>query len=220
MTEKVPEKATPHLAFKNVHEALLHVQLLLKNPIKTEKGNYGKYSALPDIRDAVVPILKDVGIYITQLVQVKDGLPIIDTVLFHAASETWLSSKMPLLLEKQTPQGMGSAITYARRYALCAALFIASDADDDGEAAEKKPPAKVVKTPPVKVDKNAPKPDWYLAALAAYKKLKVAVTNQSRDEFNAIWLEYQVHIDTLEKQDKGLYDELYALYQQLPAETK
>ncbi|TKT85241.1 hypothetical protein FDK13_34175 [Dyadobacter frigoris] len=42
-------------------------------------------------------------------------------------------------MEKQTPQGQGSAITFARRYALCAMLNIAQD-DDDGQSAEQKKP--------------------------------------------------------------------------------
>lgn len=44
---------------------------------------------------------------------------------------------MPLMMDKQTPQGQGSALTYARRYALCAMLNIAADEDDDGQSAEK-----------------------------------------------------------------------------------
>jgi hypothetical protein len=42
---------------------------------------------------------------------------------------------MPLLLTKEDPQGQGSAITYARRYALCAVLNLVGDDDDDGNGA-------------------------------------------------------------------------------------
>jgi hypothetical protein len=42
---------------------------------------------------------------------------------------------MPLLLAKSDPQGQGSAITYARRYALMAVLGLVADEDDDGNKA-------------------------------------------------------------------------------------
>jgi hypothetical protein len=40
---------------------------------------------------------------------------------------------MQLLLSKNDAQGQGSAITYARRYALCAVLNLVADDDDDGQ---------------------------------------------------------------------------------------
>jgi hypothetical protein len=45
---------------------------------------------------------------------------------------------MPLLLSKNDAQGMGSAITYARRYALCAVLNLVADDDDDGARASRR----------------------------------------------------------------------------------
>ena len=57
---------------------------------------------------------------------------------------------MKLLLAKNDPQGQGSAITYARRYALMAMLALVADEDDDANAASKPRQAKLVaeaKTP-------------------------------------------------------------------------
>lgn len=56
------------------------------------------------------------------------------TILMHKSGE-WISSTSDLLLDKQTPQGQGSAYTYGRRYALAAMLGLATEADDDGNAA-------------------------------------------------------------------------------------
>lgn len=58
----------------------------------------------------------------------------------------WLMSTFSLPVVKQDPQGYGSAITYARRYALMAALGIAPEEDDDGNSASYPP-----------IDKNPPK---------------------------------------------------------------
>jgi hypothetical protein len=45
---------------------------------------------------------------------------------------------MPLLLGKEDSQGFGSAITYARRYSLCAVLNLVADDDDDGHRASQR----------------------------------------------------------------------------------
>jgi hypothetical protein len=54
---------------------------------------------------------------------------------------------MPIT-DKLTPQAMGSAITYARRYALSAIVGIAPDDDDDGNAASVTPARQEAPTPP------------------------------------------------------------------------
>jgi hypothetical protein len=55
--------------------------------------------------------------------------------LFLHTSGQYIYGDAELILEKQTPQGMGSAITYERRYSLLAATGTAGDVDDDAEAA-------------------------------------------------------------------------------------
>lgn len=59
----------------------------------------------------------------------------LETRLIHAESGQWISSMAVIPLPKNDPQGMGSAITYARRYSLCAMLGIVTE-DDDGESAK------------------------------------------------------------------------------------
>ena len=63
----------------------------------------------------------------------KDGLVGVETILMHSSGE-WLSGELLLPIKKQDPQAAGSAITYARRYALQAIAGIPSE-DDDGNAA-------------------------------------------------------------------------------------
>lgn len=57
------------------------------------------------------------------------------TKLTHAESGQWQSSLAVVPLSKADPQGMGSAMTYVRRYALTAMLGMVTE-DDDGEGAK------------------------------------------------------------------------------------
>jgi hypothetical protein len=58
--------------------------------------------------------------------------------LIHAATDQNITGTMPLLLGKADSQGFGSAITYARRYSLCAVLNLVADDDDDGHRASQR----------------------------------------------------------------------------------
>lgn len=61
----------------------------------------------------------------------------LETILLHISGE-FLTFEMPLLFTKQDMQGLGSALTYARRYSLGAILGIGSDKDDDAEGTKGK----------------------------------------------------------------------------------
>ena len=74
-----------------------------------------------------------------------------ETMLIHKSGE-WISGYLPIKPKVDDPQGMGSAITYARRYALSAMLGIVADDDDDAEIAQAR------KEPPKSVSKQSPKP--------------------------------------------------------------
>jgi hypothetical protein len=52
----------------------------------------------------------------------------------------WIRSRSAWPLSKMDCQGVGSALSYARRYTLCAAVGIVADDDDDGHAASKSRP--------------------------------------------------------------------------------
>lgn len=192
---------------KNVYIALLSIQDKLKNPSKTRKGNFGKYAELPDILDQVKPILKDAGLFLTQLIQRDQFGSYLETRLIHADSQTELNSKAALFLEKQTPQGMGAATTYQRRYAACALLCIAGEEDDDGQAAETPAKQPVAKAVPVAKKSNAP--EWLKIA---YRDLKALAIAGDERTFAARWSLDQSNIDDLQKSDPKKYDDLSALF--------
>jgi hypothetical protein len=62
--------------------------------------------------------------------------PALVTMLAHTSGQ-WMKSEFPIVATKMDSQGIGSAMTYAKRYSLCGMLGIVADedADDDGEAA-------------------------------------------------------------------------------------
>jgi len=94
-----------------------------------------KYVALDGVIDAVAAPLRAEGIAIVQMTDVVDAQTILVTRLIHESGE-WIGSRYPVHPVKADPQGEGSALTYARRYALMALVGIAPE-DDDGNAAVK-----------------------------------------------------------------------------------
>jgi len=103
-----------------------------------------KYAALPDVVASASPVLAKHGLAVTQGISFQrgfsDGADVLHdtltTSLIHKSGQ-WIESEMLLHLPKQDPQGQGSAVTYARRYAYMAILGLVADDDDDGNAASR-----------------------------------------------------------------------------------
>lgn len=93
-----------------------------------------EFVTLDHLLAEVLPVLNRNGLGLAQFPTANDlGQPTLTTIIYHESGDT-LSHSMPLFLSKQDPQGQGSAITYARRYAVAAALGISDEKDDDAEA--------------------------------------------------------------------------------------
>ena len=135
------------------------------------------YMTLDGILNTVKPILKDVGIVILQSIDDDSGLIRCTTRLIHTSGE-YLECDSIVHADKMTPQGYGSAITYARRYSITTALGIA-EADDDGNAAEvASAPKKTVSKPKPKATtitskKVEPQKDALLSEEQTNKMIKV-----------------------------------------------
>lgn len=92
-----------------------------------------RYADLPAVVDAVKPALNDSGIAFIQSASPSDDSKLhLTTRLIHTSGE-WIEDTLVMPLPKQDPQGYGSAMTYARRYALAAITGLYQD-DDDGNA--------------------------------------------------------------------------------------
>lgn len=94
-----------------------------------------KYADLAAVREATLPALTKNGLAIAQTTEMKDGVLVLKTRLYHDSGAS-LESTYPLPMDTNKPQAMGSAITYARRYCWAAMCGISSDEDDDANAAE------------------------------------------------------------------------------------
>ena len=88
------------------------------------------YATLEAVIMATRGPLTDNGLALTQTMLPGD---ILVTTLLHISGQ-WIRSYLQIKPSKNDPQGVGSAITYGRRYARAAMLGV-TQADDDGEAA-------------------------------------------------------------------------------------
>jgi hypothetical protein len=118
-------------------EALLAAQREMPALKKTATNPHfkSKFAPLDTIVETVNPVLHKHGLTWSTLPGHDEYGPALTYRLAHAPSGESIEGRMPLLLAKPDAQGMGSAITYARRYALCAVLNLVSDDDDDGSGA-------------------------------------------------------------------------------------
>lgn len=128
---------------KNIASALVKAQKAFSPALKTNTNPHfrSKYADLSACVEAVIDALNDNGIYLMQGThECPDGV-IVETTFIHESGETLSAGKLHVPASKHDAQGYGSALTYARRYALMAACGIAPE-DDDGNAASKKPAIK------------------------------------------------------------------------------
>jgi hypothetical protein len=103
--------------------------------VKTDKANYSyNYADLAQISRALMPILGDLGLSFTARPTLIDGRFVLAYKLLHSSGESE-DGEYPLPASG-SPQSVGSAITYARRYCLCAVTGVAPEDDDDGAAAQ------------------------------------------------------------------------------------
>lgn len=93
-----------------------------------------KYADLSSIWNACREPLSKNNLSVVQTMDTIDGKLILCTLLLHSSGQ-WIKSLMPVIATKNDAQGIGSALTYMRRYSLAAMVGITSDDDDDGNSA-------------------------------------------------------------------------------------
>lgn len=127
-------------SIKSISAALVNAQNKIKHATKDSKNPHFKndYASLESVIDATKQALLENGIALLQGMN-PDGSTL-TTRLQHASGE-FVETDLKLMLSKQDMQGLGSAITYGRRYALAAIMNI-SQADDDGNDASNRPSPK------------------------------------------------------------------------------
>jgi hypothetical protein len=118
------------MALAKFHSQVGKIAKDAKNPFF--KSNY---ASLSHILQEVSEPLQSAGLVIAQF---PDGTGLV-TMLIHSESGEYISSNYTMPVAKQNdPQAVGSAITYARRYAVSSILSL-NVSDDDGNAAAVQP---------------------------------------------------------------------------------
>lgn len=128
------------------------------------------YADLAEVINTVRPVLAKHGLSFLQAPRYENGIVTVETMILHSSGE-FISSEVSAPVSKNDAQGVGSAITYCRRYGLSAMCGIAQE-DDDGNAASQ-PPAR----------KAQPAPDGI--QIEAWKERLMSITDRDhlRNEF-------------------------------------
>jgi hypothetical protein len=134
-------------SIKELATALCKFQGAVEKIKKTTTNPFfkSKYANLADILDVIRQPLADAGL---SFVQFPKGQHELETMLMHVSGE-WMSETYEMPPTKNDPQGLGSAITYQRRYALGAILGLNIDEDDDGNKASEPQKTKQTEQPQV-----------------------------------------------------------------------
>lgn len=151
---------------------------------KTRENTFtkSKYANLDDVINASKDLLVEVGLGVTQLVKVDGDNQILRTILFNVETpDELLESNINLktLTDKGGAHGFGSALTYARRYALCSMLGIVESTDDDGNLTQQFKNDEISKL----VEHNA----IVVANWDSVTEIKMALARGNRDEAMRYW---------------------------------
>lgn len=159
--------------------ALAKAQAEMGGAIKDASNPFfkSKYADLASVMDACRGPLTKHGIAVLQSPSAEGAVVSVETTLVHASGQ-WVRGVASATAKDDSPQSIGSAITYLRRYALQSFAGVAPE-DDDGEAAQGRKP-NGAPSKPVGVA-MAPKGfDEWLATMAA-------VAEEGTDRLQAAW---------------------------------
>lgn len=150
----------------------------LKQPLKGADNPFfkSKYVPLENVVSVIDEAIVETGLSYTQEVLSNDsGHIILETIIMHESGEYIVLEGATVKPTKQDPQGIGSAMTYARRYSLSSAFGVASDTDDDGNEASKGKPTQQNRPNPAPTAKLEP---------ALVQKIKDC---QSKSSLQELW---------------------------------
>ena len=119
-----------------IAKALAKFQSEVSDPERTKENSYlkAKYVTLDSLLQAIIPVLASNGLSFMQIPSTTDDAVTVTTLLLHEIGEWFESHPFTLPLMKKDPQGVGSVVTYARRYSLSSILGVAWDEDDDAQS--------------------------------------------------------------------------------------
>lgn len=141
-------------AINEIATALSKAQAAIAGAVKDKTNPHFKsdYADLASVWDACRKPLTDHGLSVAQTAATEEGRVGVTTILMHSSGQ-WIRDSLVMKPTKDDPQGVGSCITYARRYALAAMVGVAPEDDDGNAASAKGKPAAVEAVKPAGYDK-------------------------------------------------------------------
>lgn len=172
----------------NLAKALSTAQGGIKAALKDSNNPFfkSKYADLTSVWDSCRTALSSNGLAVTQSTAFVGELLVLETMLMHLSGE-WVSSVYPINPVKNDPQGIGSAITYARRYSLSALVGVVADEDDDGNAASKPVTATPKKTDS-KGNEVTKQPTWTEEQKTEVGQVRADILEEFGDAGDKAWL--------------------------------
>lgn len=124
---------------KDLAAALAKAQGEMKGAVKDAKNPFYKstYANLESVWHAIGNPISKNGLSIIQTTAETDKGTVLETTLLHLSGQ-WVSGSILVKPVKNDPPGLGSALTYYRRYALAAIAGVYSEDDDGNMASGKK----------------------------------------------------------------------------------
>jgi hypothetical protein len=143
----IMDREEPEPEHDKLFTALAKAQAEITSAELDAEGQAGtrvyKYATLTSVMEAIRGPLSKNGLSIIQLPErfkADDGAELLrlTTILAHSSGQS-ISNKFAMYPPKQDPQGIGSAMTYMRRYTIMAIVGIAGANDDDAEGTKAEP---------------------------------------------------------------------------------
>ena len=168
-------------SIKELGTALAKAQAVLTGAVKDSINPHfrNRYADLASCWDACRKALTSNGIAVVQMPERDDRGYYVETLLTHSSGE-YIASKCYISLTKDDCQGLGSAITYARRYGLSAMVGICPE-DDDAETATRSTTA-AAKGPAPTIPRPGPTPARVANPVTGLKKPEPIEHAEERDE--------------------------------------
>ncbi|ASN69319.1 putative single-stranded DNA-binding protein 1 [uncultured Caudovirales phage] len=123
---------------EEIAKSLIEFRKNLKQPQKDANNPFFKssYTTLDKVIEAIDETAPEFGLSFTQWAVTNDNGNVgVETLLLHTSGQFIQYDPLYMKPEKNTPQAIGSCITYSRRYSISAIFGITSDEDDDGNQA-------------------------------------------------------------------------------------
>jgi hypothetical protein len=150
-------------SIKAICAAMVKVALEIENPKRVARNPHfnSTYADLAEVIGRIRSLAAENDLTIVQAPGMNGDFVTVDTMIMHSSGE-WLSFISQTPTPKRDPQGVGSAITYLRRYSLAAAFGLAQEDDDANQAsATHSPPASRPQSRPgPSQEQEAVRPSW------------------------------------------------------------